>query len=457
MTIPPDFFRHMAGTPGWQEAAYCNVLETGDQVQSIRLNPRKWSAPEALSFPVESPVPWTEYGYYLKDRPKYTLDPLLHAGAYYVQEASSMFLEQALVQLVAGRSGLRVLDLCAAPGGKSTHLLSLLPDDAVLVSNEVIKSRVTILEENLVKWGNSNQLITNNDPRDFTSLRGLFDLILVDAPCSGSGLFRRDATAMEEWSEVAVELCSQRQKRILTDIWPCLKEDGVLIYSTCSYSVQEDEAIADWLLASYEAESELLRIDPSWNIVETTSPQKGAKGYRFYPDQVRGEGFFLTAFRKREAAANPVARKGKTKLEIASKQQVADIAEWVKPGFSSFYMIQENMVGIPAQVDALLNEISQLYVRRAGVTLGKWAGRKLIPDHALALSTGISADISRIAVSEDLALHYLRKAEIHVEGSRIGWNLITYQELSLGWVKVLPNRTNNYYPKEWRILMQPDR
>ena len=120
-------------------------------------------------------------------------------------------------------------------------------------------------------------------------------------------------------------------------------------------------------------------------------------------------------------------------------------------------MIQENMVGMPAQVDALLNEISQLYVRRAGITLGKWAGRKLIPDHALALSTGISPDISRIAVPEDIALQYLRKAEIHVEGSGIGWNLVTYKELSLGWVKVLPNRTNNYYPKEWRILMQSDR
>lgn len=457
MKVPPDFIRHMAGTPGWQEAAYCEVLETGDQVQSIRLNPRKWSAPEALSFPVEASIPWTEYGYYLKDRPKYTLDPLLHAGAYYVQEASSMFLEQALLQLVAGRNGLRVLDLCAAPGGKSTHLLSLLPEDAVLVSNEVIKSRVTILEENLVKWGNSNQLITNNDPRDFTSLGGLFDLILVDAPCSGSGLFRRDATAMEEWSEAAVELCSQRQKRILADIWPCLEKDGVLIYSTCSYSVQEDEAIADWLLTSYEAESEAIQIDPSWNIVETTSPKKAAKGYRFYPDQVRGEGFFLTAFRKQESGASPLVRKGKTKLEKAAKQQVADIVDWVKPGFSSFYMIQENMVGMPAQVDALLNEISQLYVRRAGITLGKWAGRKLIPDHALALSTSISPDISRIAVLEDLALQYLRKAEIHVEGSRIGWNLVTYKELSLGWVKVLPNRTNNYYPKEWRILMQSDR
>ena len=454
MTIPPDFIRHMAGTPGWHEATYCSVLETGEQVQSIRLNPRKWTDPQALSFPVEAAIPWTQTGYYLPERPKYTLDPLLHAGAYYVQEASSMFLEQAVKQLLPERSGIRVLDLCAAPGGKSTHLLSLLPDDAVLVSNEVIKSRVTILEENLVKWGNSNQLITNNDPRDFTELGGLFDLIVVDAPCSGSGLFRRDPRAMAEWSESAVELCSQRQKRILTDIWPCLKEGGLLIYSTCSYSLQEDEAIADLLLSQVEAESEPLQVDPAWNIVETKSAQKAAHGFRFYPDQVRGEGFFLTAFRKREAAGAVSGRKGRTKLEKVSKQQVEDISAWLKPGLSQFYMIQENMVGMPDEVDTLLAELGSLYVRRAGVTLGKWANRKLIPDHALALSNEVQEAVNRIELSAIQALQYLRKEEIHVQGSTPGWNLACYKGLALGWLKVLPNRSNNYYPKEWRILMQ---
>lgn len=447
----------MAGTPGWQEAAYCRVLETGEQVQSIRLNPRKWTDSQSLSFPVEAAIPWTQTGYYLPERPKYTLDPLLHAGAYYVQEASSMFLEQAVKQLIPERGGIRVLDLCAAPGGKSTHLLSLLPDDAVLVSNEVIKSRVTILEENLVKWGDSNQLITNNDPRDFTELGGLFDLIVVDAPCSGSGLFRRDPKAISEWSESAVELCSQRQKRILTDIWPCLKEGGLLIYSTCSYSLQEDEAIADWLLSQVEAESEPLQVDPAWNIVETKSVQKAAYGYRFYPDQVRGEGFFLTTFRKREAAGTVSGRKGKNKLEKVSKQQVADISEWLKPGLSQFYMIQENMVGMPEQVDALLAELGSLYVRRAGLTLGKWADRKLIPDHALALSNEVHEAVNRIELSASQALQYLRKEEIHMPGSAPGWNLACYKGLALGWLKVLPNRSNNYYPKEWRILMQSGR
>lgn len=457
MTIPPDFIRHMAGIPGWQETAFCQIMQNGEQVQSIRLNTRKWEDPHKLSFPVEAAIPWTETGYYLAERPKYTLDPLLHAGAYYVQEASSMFLEQAVKQVLPERERIRVLDLCAAPGGKSTHLLSLLPDNAVLVSNEVIKSRVTILEENLIKWGNCNQIITNNDPRDFTGLGGLFDLVVVDAPCSGSGLFRRDPKAMEEWSEAAVELCHQRQKRILTDIWPCLKEGGFLIYSTCSYSMKEDEAIADWLLSNYNADSEMLQVDPTWHIVETRSPEKSANGYRFYPDQVRGEGFFLTVFRKREAAAAPSGLKVKARLEKAGKEQVADITEWLKPGLSQFYMIQENMVGMPEPVDALLAEIGSLYVRRAGVTVGKWAGRKLIPDHALAVSIQLKHTVNRIELTDAQAQLYLRKEEIQVSGSAPGWNLACYKGVAMGWLKVLPNRSNNYYPKEWRILMRSDR
>lgn len=457
MTIPPDFFKHLTGTPGWQEAAYCKVLESGEQVQSIRLNPLKTGDASALSFPVQSSVPWSEYGFYLSERPRYTLDPLLHAGAYYVQEASSMFLEQAVRQLMPDNNGWRVLDLCAAPGGKSSHLLSLLPENSVLVSNEVIRSRVTVLEENLLKWGNSNLIITNNDPRDFSDLGGLFDLIVVDAPCSGSGLFRRDPEAMKEWSEQAVEMCSQRQQRILTDIWPCLKENGLLIYSTCSFSMQEDEGIADWLLTNFDAGSESIKLNPNWHVVESVSSGKQAFGYRFFPDQVKGEGFYLTAVRKHSATYGSGGKTGRKKLEKAGKQQVEDLSEWLQPGQRSFYFVQDTMVGLSDPVDSLLQEVSSLYVRRAGLTIGKWAGRKLIPDHALAVSRELNPGINSIELPEETALQYLRKEDIHIEGSSTGWNLATYKGHGLGWMKVMPNRSNNYYPKEWRILMQPGR
>jgi 16S rRNA C967 or C1407 C5-methylase (RsmB/RsmF family)/NOL1/NOP2/fmu family ribosome biogenesis protein len=457
LKIPAAFIKQMTGAPGWREADFCALLESGEQVQSIRMNQRKMSDPDQLNFKERSAVPWASAGFYLPERPKYTLDPLLHAGAYYVQEASSMFLEQAIHQLLSQKNGLRVLDLCAAPGGKSTHLRSLFPDDTVLVSNEVIKSRVTILEENLLKWGNSHQIITNNDPRDFRKADLLFDVIVVDAPCSGSGLFRRDPKAMEEWSEELVELCGQRQKRILADIWPCLKENGWLIYSTCSYSMQEDESIVDWVLSGFEAGTAKLQLDPSWNVIESESPVKKGLGYRLYPDRLMGEGFFLAAFQKGGETEKKQIRKNRVKLEKATKQQIEDIREWVKPGLSGFYMLNDVMVGMGEPVLELLGDLSPLYIRRAGVTLGKWAGKQLLPDHALALSQDLSAAISRIELQDTTALQYLRKEEIHLDSAKPGWNLVTYKGLGLGWMKVLPNRSNNYYPKEWRILMQSGR
>src|SRR5260221_14470615 len=190
---------------------------------SIRINPLKINRKELEN------IPWTDFGYYLEQRPSFTFDPLFHAGSYYVQEASSMFLEQALKQTVDLSRPLKVLDLCAAPGGKSTHLLSLLNDQSLLVSNETIRSRATVLSENIQKWGSNNVVVTNNDPEDFQRLEGFFDVIVVDAPCSGEGLFRKDPNAVNEWSEEHIELCVVRQQRIINQVWPSLKKNGVLI------------------------------------------------------------------------------------------------------------------------------------------------------------------------------------------------------------------------------------
>ena len=229
---------------------------------SIRMNPNKVAQQE-----LKPSIPWTQYGYYLTDRPSFTLDPTFHAGKYYVQEASSMFLEQAFIQAANGTTHLNVLDLCAAPGGKSTHLLSLMDQNSLLVSNEVIQSRSAILSENLQKWGHSNVVVTNNDPKDFQRLPGFFDVIVVDAPCSGEGLFRKDPGAMKEWSEDSVALCSKRQRRILSDVWPALKTGGILIYSTCTYNSEENEENLRWLQQEYEVESIPLKMKAEWGII----------------------------------------------------------------------------------------------------------------------------------------------------------------------------------------------
>ncbi|MCR6722026.1 MAG: RsmB/NOP family class I SAM-dependent RNA methyltransferase [Chitinophagaceae bacterium] len=217
----------------------------------------------------------------MSSRPSFTFDPLFHAGTYYVQEASSMLLEQALKQHLDLNADLRVLDLCAAPGGKSTHIQSIISPNSLLVSNEVIRSRATVLRDNVLKWGSSNVVVLNNDPAHFQKLPAFFDAMVVDAPCSGSGLFRRDPDAFNEWSPEQVSFCAQRQKRILADVLPALRENGLLIYSTCSYSLEEDELLLEWLMNEYDLESLPLQLEENWQIVEVKSGN--AYGYRCWP------------------------------------------------------------------------------------------------------------------------------------------------------------------------------
>jgi 16S rRNA C967 or C1407 C5-methylase (RsmB/RsmF family)/NOL1/NOP2/fmu family ribosome biogenesis protein len=397
-------------------------------------------------------VPWSSFGYYLPERPSFTFDPLFHAGTYYVQEASGMFLEQALRQTTDLSRPLRVLDLCAAPGGKSTLLQSLLSPGSLLVSNEVIRNRVHILEENMVKWGGANTVITSNDPADFSRLENYFDVMVVDAPCSGSGLFRREPEAIAEWSPGNVQLCHQRQQRILADCWPALSQDGLLIYSTCSYSREENEDILDWMVEDLGATTCRLEMLPDWGIVETTG-RSGAYGYRFYPDRVKGEGLFIACLRKNDGAAFTAPRK-KGSLERPARKDEERIAAWVRPEASLFYFHhQERIYGLPAELAAELPVLqSSLYLKRAGVPLGKLSVKEFIPEHDLALSTMINPALPALALSREEALQYLRKDEWRPSITHRGWMLIQYGGHNLGWIKALPGRINNYYPKEWRIL-----
>lgn len=252
--LPEQLLRSLETAAGFDRLTFEEVHASGEQVTSIRFNPSKNVYHQPGDHRL-APVPWTQNGYYLAQRPSFTFDPLFHAGVYYVQEASSMFLEQALRQTTDLSQPLKVLDLCASPGGKSTHLQSLLSPASLLVSNDVIRSRAHVLKDNIVKWGSLNVVVTNNDPADFSALENYFDVIVVDAPCSGSGLFRRDEDAIGEWSVNNVTLCTQRQQRILADAWPSLKRGGLLIYSTCSYSMEEDEDIVKWLRREFLLEN----------------------------------------------------------------------------------------------------------------------------------------------------------------------------------------------------------
>jgi len=456
--LPIALLNSLEGVTGFDRQPFEDVHASGNQVVSIRLNPGK-AVISDLPYPGHSKISWSRQGYYLDHRPSFTIDPLFHAGAYYVQEASSMFIEEALRQTCDLSSPLKVLDLCAAPGGKSTLLQSLISADSLLVSNEVIKTRVTILAENISKWGSANVVVTNNDPKDFQRLPEYFDVIVVDAPCSGSGLFRKDPGAVDEWSLNNVALCSQRQQRILTDILPSLKPGGLLLYATCSYSESEDEYICDQLLTEQKhgLKSTRLAKQNEWGIVETVSKKHNAYGYRFFPDKLPGEGFFLSAFRK-DAGAESYGQNQlagiKNKALLLTKAEEEVVRPFVSGETNlAFFKWKDETLAMPS---SLLNELlllqSVLYIKKAGVTIGKLIRQELLPDHELALSTILAKNIPSVELDMEMALQYLRRGDVRINSSLKGWALVKYKHLALGWIKILPGRINNYYPKDWRIL-----
>lgn len=395
-------------------------------------------------------VPWCPNGVYLPERPVFTLDPLYHAGAYYVQEASSMFLQQMLTMAINGRTGLRVLDLCAAPGGKSTLTASVLDADSLLVANEVIRTRASILEENISRWGYMNSWVTSNDPRDLGKLTGYFDIIIVDAPCSGSGLWRKDHAALNEWSEANVQLCAARQQRILADVWPALKTGGTLIYATCSYSPQEDEEILDWLAATYNVSTLRATLNDSWGIEETLS-QRQMHGYRFFPGRVRGEGFFIASVVKQEdegSLKTPSAKPARDKKvqEAASRFFSKEVA--LVAGRDGAY----NAINPLHEADIHLLQ-KAVYLRKTGVEAGIPTAKEWLPAHDIALSIDAATTLPWLEVGREDALRFLKREEMSIAQPEKGWYLIKHQGLGLGWIKALGNRSNNYLPKQWRIRM----
>lgn len=445
--LPDILLKELSDVVGFDKSAFVAAHEE-PAVTSVRLNPFK----KTDAYTDTASVPWCRGGKYLSERPVFTTDPLFHAGAYYVQEASSMFLEHILKELLPQRNGLRVLDLCAAPGGKSTLIASLLDKSSLLVSNEVIRSRAGILEENMTRWGQMNTWVTSNDPKDFGRLNGYFDVIVVDAPCSGSGLFRKDERALEEWSEANVQLCGQRQQRILADVWPALKEDGVLIYATCSYSKQEDEGILSWLDDNFIVKGLPVSLEKEWGVVEVASDNKELLGYRFFPHSVKGEGFFIAAIQKKEAQQSLKPLKFRTKHDGVVYKQCAGLLNgdnWVclKSGDGFIAVREEHEPDI-----ALLS--SKVYLRRTGIALGTPSKKDWIPAHDVALSVDRAAALPVIEVSKEQALKFLKKEDPGIDIADKGWYIIAYEGLGLGWVKALGNRMNNYLPKNWRIRME---
>ncbi|MFN8241876.1 MAG: rRNA cytosine-C5-methyltransferase [Bacteroidales bacterium] len=447
INIPELFIERVKSQKYIDAGSLVSALDEPSQV-SIRVNPGKWDR-----IPLDSEgVPWCKEGYYLKERPSYTLDPLFHAGAFYPQEASSMFIGHVFSQISRGLTGVRVLDLCGAPGGKSTHLSAIIADNGLLVANEVIRSRSAILAESLTKWGVSNCIVTNNDPSDFSSLGGFFDIIIADAPCSGEGMFR-DEVARTEWSVANTNLCSERQKRILMDAWPSLKPGGYLIYSTCTFNPSENEGNVSWLNGLKGSES--VEIDTGDLPGITVIREKGVTGYGFHPGRIKGEGFFAAVIRKTDDIEKQV-RFGRSPDELKpSNADLSFLSGIARSVPEKIARMGDNLVLLPVSREELARFSGNLRIVKAGTVASRVIGREFIPQHDLAVSIRlVPRSFNEINLGLEDALAYLRRDNIRDNKMDRGWNLVRYNGLGLGFIKNIGNRTNNYYPVEWRVRLQ---
>ena len=407
MQLPEDFIRETKQLMGAER--FSRYMEAFDEEApvSIRLNPQTLGDGSSL-FDNNSAsmsqtkknrpqmfeqVPWCKEGYYLEGRPQFTFDPLFHAGCYYVQEAASMFITHVLRQFV--HETVEGLDMCAAPGGKSTAMLSVLPEGSTLVSNEPIPTRAQILLENITKWGAKNCIVTNNYPRDFKKAKAKFDLILCDVPCSGEGMFRKDPATIGEWSLQNVEKCCRLQREIVADAWECLNPGGILIYSTCTFNIKENEENVRWIIDTYEAEPIDIPTEPSWGITGSLLEGFDAPVYRFIPGITRSEGLFVCVLRK----------SGEWKVESGKR-------------------ILKNKLSSPLKELSAAEQFSFLF-----------------PPSSF-----------HIDLSYAEALKYLRgEALVLPPDTPRGLITVTYKGVSLGPVKNIGNRANNLYPKPWRI------
>lgn len=450
----------MAECLGSDEAeALCRTLTSTPSPVSVRLNASK--VPSLPFLPAQlRRVPWSSCGYYLSERPSFTLDPCLHAGAYYVQEASSMFLEQAWQAIVAQGGGQprRVLDLCAAPGGKSTLWRSLLPDDALLVANEPIRQRAQVLAENLTKWGHPATVVTSAYPEEFAPFGDFFDIIGADVPCSGEGMFRKDEVARNDWSPEAVERCAERQWQIVRDIWPTLRPGGWMVYSTCTFNPREDEEMVQRICRELGATAVDIPVQPAWGVVGN---------YHFYPHRAEGEGFFLALLRKDMAgdggcgAAKSREKKVKKSKECKTPaaKHAAQVVKWLS-GSDAYRIFRPTDAHLAAIAKPFADDAARLSahlrVLIAGILLAEEKGTKLIPQHALALSTALAADaFPRAELPLGDALSYLRREAIVLPPAvPRGYVVVTFGGLPLGFVNNLGQRANNLYPEAWKIRIQ---
>ena len=447
--LPERFVETMRQTLGEDAEKLFAALDTEPAV-SVRLNPAK----PAECFDGEA-VGWCKWGKYLAERPQFTLDPLLHGGAYYVQEASSQFVAHLLAN--HHMEGKRVLDMCAAPGGKTTIYSTLVGRNGLVVANDISHSRAMALADNVQRWGMGNVVVTCNEPTHIGAFTHWFDVVAVDAPCSGEGMFRKMDEARSEWTPSSPDVCAERQREILAEAWRVLRPGGTLIYSTCTFNPTEDEGIVEWLMSEYGEELESadrVATEEEWGVVR--SDVGVFQCFHFYPHKARGEGFFAAVARKCDGTVRRSMPKARRKLfSQCAKADVKELSRWVDDASEhSFMLVGEDIYAYNSAVaEAVVTLSENLSVVYSGVAMGRIFKQKLKPEHPLALYVGLNRDVVPIVdVSLEDALDYLRRNDIAASQFEEGINVVGYKGTPIGFVKRIGARCNNMYPKDLRIV-----
>ncbi len=442
MNLPEAFLEQLRGLlpDEWERLA--GAITSSEPSVAVRVNAARGVAvPDGARR-----VPWCDQGFYTEGRPSFTFDPDWHAGRYYVQDASSMFISHVIRHFV--HDPVRYLDLCAAPGGKTTAAIQALPPQSLVVANEIVPPRARVLADNVIRWGAPRCVVTSNAPAQIGKFTHFFDVIAADVPCSGEGMMRKDAEAVSQWSPDLVTQCEQRQPEILKDVWQALRPGGLLIYSTCTYNRQENEEIADYVLQELGATSLEVPVEASWNIHPAIGSD--AHGYRFMPHRVDGEGLFMAVFRKDGNAPRQDFR-----IKEKNIKKVDEMGKKWLSAPEAFILDQQGDLSIAVPQD-IRREVAamrdSLNVLHAGVELATVMGRKMVPHHALALSLARAEDaFPTCEVDYPTALRYLRGESITIDAPR-GYVLIACDGAVLGFANNLGNRANNLYPKPLRIL-----
>ena len=449
--LPKDFITELdkMGHPAFRNLP--EVIATTSPEVSVRVNPR---CQVAMPFPEAEPVAWNPEGFYLASRPEFTMDPRLHQGVYYVQEASSMAISTAVgkaVELlgIEGRP-LHYLDACAAPGGKTTAAIDALPDDAFVVANEFDPRRAQILVENLAKWG-AEAYVTRGDASQMRFPRDFFDIIAADVPCSGEGMMRKDDFAIEQWSPKLVSECSVRQQSIVANLWDFLRPGGIMIYSTCTFNTAENEEIIQWLIDEYGAEPIAVPLD--FEGILGAMGNHDFPACRFVPGAVRGEGLFMAMLRKPGDFQKTKCKVQSTK-DKGQRTKVKNTLNLDKFLEGNYKLVEDEPLRAVREEHLPLYEAIGKMVRplTAGIELGALKGKDFIPSQALALSRNYKRGAyPEYEVDKPTALTYLRREALALPDAPRGLVLLTYEKMPLGWIKNLGTRANNLYPDQWRI------